>query len=241
MFKSFLVDTTNFVPFGSEHYLILLGILIFGVYFIYSGKYRWEKKQKRNYAIILAGAMAFTQLFKMFVRMYLGNYDQTTDLPFHLCSSMPFVLMYIYYTEKRNVWAIFFFWMMAGTSQALFTGTIKDVLPHYESIRYWLVHGGCVILSIYGFVVYGWRLKFTDVLKSCLAMNVAALFVYPINIWLGSNYFFLNGKPDGKTLYNLLPEWPTYILCLEGVLLLLFSVVYFVFKGIEHFVDKPKS
>lgn len=241
MFESFYKDTKDFVHFDTEHNIILISFLVFGIYFIYSGVYRWSNRQKRKYAIILASLMAFSQLFKMLIRIFLGNYDQTTDLPFHLCSLMPFVLIYIYYKEAKGIWAIFFFWMMAGTSQALFTGTIQDVLPHYEAVRYWLVHGGCVILSVYGFVAYNWKLKYTDVLKSCLAMNLAALIIYPINLMLNSNYFFLNAKPDGKTLYSLLPEWPYYILCLEGILIVLFSLVYFLFMGPSLIKSKIKN
>lgn len=231
MWEAFTFDKNDFSLYSFEHLIVLIIILIGGIYFNYSGKHRWDVVKRRKYAFYLATAMAVSQFFKMFIRIFLGNFSHETDLPLHLCSIMPFVLMYIFYTENKKIWAIFFFWMMAGTAQALFTGTITDRLPHYEAIRYWLVHGGCVILSIYGFYVYNWKLKYSDVLKAAVAMNVAAAVIYPINVAIGSNYFFLNAKPGTKTLYSLLPEWPTYILCLEGVILILFSVVYFLFMG----------
>jgi len=241
MWELFTLDKKDFNLYSTEHFIVLIVLLLFGIYFNYSGKKRWNAIQRRKYAFYLALAMTISQFFKMFIRIYLGNFSVETDLPLHLCSIMPMVLMYIYYKEHKSVWAIFFFWMMAGTAQALFTGTLTDKLPHYEAIRYWLVHGGCVILSIYGFYVYNWRFKYSDVIKSAVAMNIAALIIYPINVAIGSNYFFLNGKPATKTLYSLLPEWPTYILCLEGVVLILFSVVYILFMGPSLIKDRMNS
>ena len=81
-------------------------------------------------------------------------------------------------------------------------------------------------------------MSFSDIWKSAIAMNLTAAIIYPINWLLGSNYFFLNGKPPGTTLYTVLPEWPTYILCLEGILLFLFTLVVLLFKGIAYLQDR---
>ena len=40
---------------------------------------------------------------------------------------------------------------------------------------------------------------------------------------------FMVAKPDGKTMYDLLGDWPYYILQLEFVALLLFSLIYLPF------------
>jgi hypothetical integral membrane protein (TIGR02206 family) len=233
----FYIDNTNFIRFNLEHRLAFLLFLIFTIYFVYQGVKKWENNQKRKYAIILASFAIFTQLFKALIRVPLGNFDASTDLPLHLCNLMPFVMLYVFIKGNRDIFAIFFFWIMAGTFQALFTPTLKNAFPHYESIRYWVVHGGLVALCFYGFYAYKWRFTYKDVIKSVAVMNITALFIYPINVFLGANYFFLNGKPEGKNLYSLLPEWPTYILCLEGVLVLLFSLVFIIFKGLEFWAD----
>lgn len=230
--SSFYTDSNQFVHFGFEHLQVLLASLLFGIWFIYMGKTRWSKEQRCKYAMRLAVVMMVLQLFKPAIRMVLGNYNHATDLPFHLCSLMPFTLYFIYKIQSRQWWAIFFFWIMAGTFQALFTPTLTDVLPHYEAMRYWGVHAGVVILALFGYFAMGWRLKAADILWSGLAMNATALIIYPYNCLTQSNYFFLNAKPPGTTLYSLLPEWPTYILALELVLIVLFTTIFIVFQWV---------
>ncbi|MBK8850233.1 MAG: TIGR02206 family membrane protein [Saprospiraceae bacterium] len=229
-FASFYTDSQKFIVLGAEHLQVLITCLLFGIWFIYNGKYKWSDDQKRSYAKRLAVVMMVLQLFKPAIRLYLGNYNHATDLPFHLCSLMPFTLYFIYQTGSRQWWAIFFFWIMAGTFQALFTPTLTDVLPHYESLRYWGVHAGVVILALFGYFAMNWRLKPMDIVWSGIAMNATALIIYPYNCLTQSNYFFLNAKPPGTTLYSLLPEWPWYILSLELVLATLFSFLYLLFQ-----------
>ncbi len=121
---------------------------------------------------------------------------------------------------------------MAGTLQALFTPTLTERLPHYEAIRYWVVHAGLPILALYGYYIENWHLSYKDALRSGLALNILALFIYPLNILMGSNYIYLNAKPPGTTLYSILGPWPYYILSLQLVWLVLFCGLVFVFKNV---------
>ena len=55
------------------------------------------------------------------------------------------------------------------------------------------------------------------------------LIVYPINVWLGSNYLVINSKPATASLLDLLPDWPVYILYLEALGFLTFLILYLPF------------
>ncbi|MBK8700682.1 MAG: TIGR02206 family membrane protein [Saprospiraceae bacterium] len=233
--ESFYIDGHSFVRFGLEHIQVLLFCALFGYWFISRGSSVWDEGQKIKYALRLSAVLMFLQLFKPLIRLVIGNYSHQTDLPFHLCSLMPFAMFYIYSNGSRRWWAIFFFWIMAGTFQALFTPSLTDNLPHYEAFRYWGVHAGVVILALYGYFAMNWRLKPMDILYSGLAMNATALIIYPYNCLTNSNYFYLNAKPPGTTLYTALPEWPWYILSLELVIVILFSLIFFLFQSLPYF------
>lgn len=239
VFSKFYQDTFSFEAFGAEHNLILLFSTLLGILFIFKGQQSWNDEQKRRYALYLCVAMMLIQLAKPIIRLNLGNFMVTDDLPLHLCNLMPFAMFAAFYLKNRLIWAIFFFWIIVGTSQSLFTPTLTENLPHYDAIRYWLVHAGLVIVSIYGAVVMGWRLEVKDIMWSSIAMNIAAIIIYPINVMLNSNYFYLNAKPKVDTFYSMLPEWPLYILHLEWIMLLFFSIVYFIFKIISGIFYKP--
>lgn len=161
--------------------------------------------------------------------MHLGVFDIRNDLPLHLCNIMPFFMPLIMLKKWRFGWSILFFWICAGTFQALITPTHVESFPHYESIRYWAVHAGLTMMAVYGAVVYGWRLTWKDALFSAIGMHVLAMIIYPINVLLNSNYLYLMAKPPGKTMYDLLGPWPWYIISLEGVILVLFSLLLIPF------------
>lgn len=239
LFSTFYTDTFSFVAFGLEHNLILIFSLIFGFLFIFKGYHNRDIEKKRKYALLLCLSMMIVQTAKPLIKLYLGNFNIEDDLPLHLCNLMPFAMFIAFYMKSRLVWAIFFFWIIAGTSQSLVTPTLTEKLPHYDAIRYWLVHAGLVIISIYGAVVMGWRLEVKDIFLSSIAMNITAIIIYPINVMLGANYFYLNAKPGVDTFYSLLPEWPIYILHLEWIMLLLFTIVFMIFKFFSGIYSKP--
>lgn len=238
--NSFYIDTFSFQRWGTEHTSVFIFGFLLCILFFYKGINTWSLAQKTQYSLWLCTAMIFWQLFKTLFKMAYGNFNIAEDLPLQLCNLMPFALYYAYHTHSRQIWAIFLFWILLGSSQSLFTPTLTEVLPHYDAIRYWLVHFGIVLLTFFGFFAMGWRLKYSDIWKSGLTMNISALFIYGINIALSSNYFFLNAKPPGKTFYSLLPDWPIYILWLELVWVLGFHTIYFIFKGLEKFTIKKK-
>lgn len=232
--NQFYKDNGGFIKWGSEHVVVLFFILCFGLWFLDRGKQTWSKEQGHRYVFIFCLIMIFFQLFKPLIRLYLGNFSKGEDLPLHLCNLMPFAMAFAFSTNNRNVWAVFFFWIMGASSQSFFTPTLTENLPHYEALRYWVVHGGIVIVAMFGFYCNGWSLYLKDILISAIVLNVIAALIYPINLLLSSNYFYLNGKPPGTTLYSILPAWPTYILCLEGLMVVIFGLVYFVVNKVEY-------
>lgn len=227
--SAFYKDTISFNSYSLEHFFSVVLVAVFGVWFLRKGKYSWNEKQKWKYAIIFAATLYGIQLFKTFIRLYLGNFDITEDLPLQLCNILPLILVFGLYFRSRLVLSIIFFWILAGTAQANITPTLLNTFPHYESIRYWAIHTGLPVLAIYLYYALGFRFQIIDAVRSALSLNLLAAIIYPVNIWLGSNYLYLNAKPPGTTIYNLLGPWPWYIMNIEFVMLVLFSIVLIPF------------
>lgn len=241
MLDSILLDNHGFRNYGSEHliWFILCWALIFG--FLYFGKKVWNKDQGRRYVTIICLLGAATQIFKLFYRIKIGTFDAATDLPLHLCNLMTLFVPFVVWFKWRTAWGIIFFWIMAGCAQSLFTPTLTESMPNYEAIRYWLVHSTIILAALWGLIVYGYTLRWRDVLNAWIGINALALVLYPINVWLHSNYMYLNGKPPGPTFYDLLSPWPTYVYQLEFVVLIIFSIFFIIFKSYKHkvVIDEP--
>ena len=227
--SAFYTDSISFTNYGLEHFFSVLLVATFGLWFLRKGKYYWDEKQKWRYVIIFAAVLYGIQLFKTFFRLYLGNFDITEDLPLQLCNILPLILVFALYYRSRLVLSVVFFWILAGTAQANITPTLQNTFPHYEAIRYWAIHVGLPVIAIYLYYALGYRFNFKDAVRSALGLNVIAAIIYPLNIFLGSNYLYLNAKPPGTTIYNLLGPWPWYILNIELVMLVLFSAVLIPF------------
>lgn len=231
---AFLYENNKFLNYTFEHFISVVIFLIIGIFFIYFGKYK-IKEVKNQYMFIIS-ILLFVFIFqvaKIVVMKYTGVFDVTTDIPLHLCNTAPFFLLTAYFFKSRLAWGIFFLWIMSGTFQSLFTPTLHQSFPHYEWWRYWIVHAWLVTGAFYGIFVFGFKIKFKDIFISLFWLNILAFIVYRIDIYMGANYMYMVAKPDGKTLYNALGDWPIYILQLEFLAIFFFSIIYLPFYIIE--------
>jgi uncharacterized membrane protein YwaF len=52
---------------------------------------------------------------------------------------------------------IMYFWVMAGTLQAVITPDLHSAFPYIGYVKFWVIHCGLIITVIYGVCVYNWR------------------------------------------------------------------------------------
>jgi hypothetical integral membrane protein (TIGR02206 family) len=231
--ESFFIPNGNFVNYTTEHYVTLTFWVLFSVVVLLYGRYKWsEEEQKRNITLLLIIA-AGTQIMKIVIKNWDGSFDITKDLPLHLCNMLPFAMIWVMWQKNRKWWAFFFFWIVGGSSHSLVTTSLTESFPHHENIRYWVLHSILVMSAFYGSIVYGFRLEKKDIYRSWFGMNVLAAILFPVNVLLGSNYVYLNGKPPGKTFYDLLGPWPYYLITLEVIIPLLFWGIYILFHTLS--------
>ena len=199
------------------------------------------KERQRKVLLGIAIALSVAQLSKIPLNLYTSTFDLTKDIPLHMCNFLPFIMVWVYATKSRKIWATIFFWVVLGVSQANFTPSVQYSLFHYDAIRYWMVHMGLVLLALYPAVEWKWELEITDVGRTVLWLNVAAIIIYGLNIMLGSNYLYVMGKPPGTTFFSILPPWPTYIIVLEVIVVVWSLMVLGMFKWIKKFKERKSD
>jgi uncharacterized membrane protein YwaF len=66
-------------------------------------------------------------------------------------------------------------------------------------------------------------------------MNIYAVIIYFVNVYLGSNYLMINYKPTTPSLLDLLPPWPLYIVYIEmiGIITMLLLYLPFAIKDMR--------
>jgi hypothetical integral membrane protein (TIGR02206 family) len=223
----FLKENDNFTPFSIQHLLVILFFICFGAILIL-----FTQKQKKNNQTkignILAFSISFTVILGTILNISKDDFNYQEDLPLHLCSFLALIIPILSITRKFLYFEIFFFLILAGTLQSLITPDEYNYL-NFPFFRYWFVHAGLVIFMIFAVFIYKMRPTIRSVGKSFLGMQAYMLFMFVLNYFLGSNYFYTNRKPNVATLLDLFGDWPQYIFMVELLIVPYFLLLYMPF------------
>lgn len=214
---------------SSEHILPIVLAIVLAVILINFAKKNLDSTNQRKVLHYLA---LFVSGFVMVFHLYyigLGGYNTRTDLPLFLCSFLAIIIPIFTYYRKFWMYEVLLFWIIAGTSQGVLTPDIAEGFPAFDYIRYWVVHLGLLTIIFYATFVLKMRPNFKSVFKSLVALQFYLLVMMGINYLLGSNYCYLNYKPESASVLDYLGEWPYYILIIEAILIPLFLLIYFPF------------
>ena len=223
----FLKENNNFTPFTLQHAIVALFCICFGFALIVITKKQTNKVQS-IIGNVFAFSICFTVLLGTFVHLYKGNFNIQEDLPLHLCSFLALIIPVLSVTKKFVYYEIFFFLILAGTLQSLITPDEHNYL-NFPFFRYWFVHAGLVVFMFFATFIYKMRPTLRSVGKSFLGMQVYMLFMFILNYFLGSNYFYTNRKPDVATALDLFGDWPQYIFVVEILVIPYFMLIYLPF------------
>jgi hypothetical integral membrane protein (TIGR02206 family) len=151
-------------------------------------------------------------------------------MPLQICSLMVWVSGTMLVTRSFKIYEFAYFLGIGGGLQALATPDLGIYgFPHFRFFQTFLSHGLIITAPIFMTVVEGFRPTWKSMLKAALWTNVYALAIYFVNNTLGSNYLMVNAKPGVPSLLDLLPEWPWYILWMEGIGVTTFLLLYLPF------------
>ncbi|HMW38821.1 MAG: TIGR02206 family membrane protein [Saprospiraceae bacterium] len=215
----------KFQAFGAFH---VMPILVMGIscYFFIRKARNWTYSYQLLWAKIFTTCIVLTIVGWMGIKIVNHQFDPSIDLPFHLCNILPFVTLFILLTDNQRYFGILYFFILAGTLQAIITPDLKEAYPHYIYFRYWIIHCGLVMLVFYFIHVLQWRVHYKDIRIAMLYANGYLVFSILINIWSGGNYFFSMAKPEASSLLDYLGPWPLYLLTGQLAMYVLFVLLY---------------
>ncbi len=213
---------------GIPHLLTLLLIVLLN-FFLLRDRKRDEKARTRTrwaLAIVLWVNEALYHVWNI----YYGSWNIQEHLPLHACSILIWLSGFMLIKKNRNIYEFAYFMGIGGALQALLTPDIGIYgFPHFRFFQTFISHGLLVTGAVYMTAVEGFRPNWKSLLRVMVVMNIYMLIVLGINSLIGSNYLFVSRKPPGPTLLDALPEWPVYLLYIEGIGLFLFLLLYLPF------------
>lgn len=171
--------------------------------------------------------------------MLPSQWDIRHSLPFHLSDLAAIVAIYTLWT--RNPWgfALLYYWGLTLTSQAFITPVLDLDFPHLKFIMFWISH--CLVLWAAVYMTWGWGFRpgWRGYLFTVTVTIGWLLVMLGFNTLAGANYLFVNAKPVGPSLLDLLGEWPWYLFSEVAVGLVLWALITLPWCGL--FLVSKKS
>ena len=219
---------TPFEAYSEEHWLALLAAALIGVWLIWMGL-RLNEKSRKTMGVCIAAVVLSSILIGDVLMIARGVYDVKLDLPLYLCRVVAWLLPFAIGFQWRKVLAVFYFWTIAGTLQALLTPDLAEGFPDYFYFRYWILHAGLVVAVCYSVIVFRLRVGWPDFWRAILWAQVYIVTIHIINVLIGSNYSYTINKPPNSIL-DYMGEWPWYLLTGQLLMIVLFLLCLVPFK-----------
>ena len=221
-----------FVLFNSAHLLTMAALAVLGFLVIRIGRKAGETTRRR----IRAGMIALLLLtfFEAHIwHLFHGLWVVEERLPLHMCGAMVWVSIYGLWTCRSWTWPLMYFLGVAGAIQAVLTPDSIYGLPHVRFLSTMLSHSTLVVAGLWVVAVEGYRPTLRSALRTLALVNVYAALIFPFNLLAGTNYLYVVAKPESASLMDTFPAWPSYLLVLEGLLILIILGMYLPFARLR--------
>lgn len=210
--------------FGTTHLSMLAAVPAIGA--VLALAHRKTPAAARTIRLGLAAMLVFNVILFYGWRIETHVLSFPNGLPLELCDLSMFLTILSLFTLKPLFFDLAYFWALAGSGMALLTPNLTDPFPSFGSVEFFITHGLTVSAVLYLLWSGQARPRRWSVARAMIGINVVALFDGPFDYFFGTDYFFLRAKPVNPSLLDYLGPWPLYIVCTEGVALILFLLVY---------------
>lgn len=218
-----------FKLFGGPHLVALGLILAFNVALIGVGE-QFPLPWRTPARFGLAALLVVQEISMHAWRIATGTWTYREHLPLHLCTLAVWLGAILLVTQSYPIYEFVYLLGLPGALQALLTPDAGPYgFPHYRFFQVLLSHGAIVVAGVYMTAVEGFRPVPASLLRVLLFGNLYMLAVYMINRALGSNYLFINHKPETASILDVLPAWPWYIPYIEGMGAMTLLLLYLPF------------
>jgi hypothetical integral membrane protein (TIGR02206 family) len=220
------MDVREFQPFSLSHWLAILATVVAAAVLI-----RWFRRGDVSPAAKLRARKIIGAVLGVAVAMdplltwlrYHGepanawNLILQNSLPLYLCDVVSLLLFWALFTGRQRLAEVGYFWSVAATTQGLLTPTLYFDWRSPEFYAFFAQHGGAPVAGMV--LAFGVGLGprpgyFLRMVSWSLGYMVI---VYLLNLLMGTNYGFINAKPNVPTLMDQMGPWPWYLVTLQGV------------------------
>lgn len=218
---------SNFQMWDMIHIVTILFIvaMIFSLFIFKKSLLLYRAKIR----ITVGWTLIISRLSLDFWYISTEQWSLKSSLPLELCSIASIMCGIMLLTKNRNLFEMFYFIALAGAIQAILTPDLYFGFPQFRYIQFFFDHFLLISAPLIMIWLYDFKINHKSLIKSFLTINGIAAVVFFMNTILSANYMFLNHKPNSASLLDFLGPYPYYILSLELVAILIFTILYLPF------------
>ena len=145
-----------------------------------------------------------------------AHFDPAYSLPIHICDLTALVVPLVFFTRKRLLNAILYFWGYGLSLQAIITPELHFGPRHFDFWLFWGYHSMIMGAAAYVLIVHRYRPTWRDWGYGIAASAVYLAIILPVDIAFRFNYGFLGeAQPTQTTLIDALGPWPqrVFVIC----------------------------
>ncbi len=175
----------------------------------------------------------------------VGAFTITNCLMLHMCGLAILLIPFLFTMDpgrgRQVLFELLYFWGLGGAVQALLAPDIgQHGFPEFKAFAFFVSHGLICSAAVYMIAAKKMTLTLASLLRGLLLTNAAVLIVYLADLAIAAlppydvaNYFMLGYPPPTGSIVDQLSDFfgpsPRYIVGLEGIAIVVFSLIYLPF------------
>jgi len=223
--NAFFNGDIPFVSFSQPHWGAMVVFVIFLLIFV-SVPQRLTDQQNLLLTRATSIFLSLTVVIWTAIHISYGRFNAADNLPLSICNLFSLIAPLLFWQPNPRRFEIIYFFVLSGTLQAIITPDPDAGYPSYGFFKYWIVHGGLVVVVLHHLLAFKLYPRPQGILRTFMWLNIYILCLIPINLWLDANYFYMMNKPPNPSLLDFFGPWPIYILVTEVVAMGFFTLTY---------------
>lgn len=214
-----------FELFSLNHMYNIVGYTLISILFLVLPVYF----NKNKYAKTSVYLILTIKISEIIYRYFIIKNNGVELLPLHLCNLGLILALITMYFKSYAAFEILYFWSI-GAFFALLTPEVRNMFPSILNITFFTTHLYLFYVVLYGIIYWNFKPTKGSLFKSITYLNIAAILIFFINPKLGTNFMFINYKPDFSSPLDYFGPWPYYLIVIQGITITLFTLAYLPYR-----------
>jgi hypothetical integral membrane protein (TIGR02206 family) len=221
----------QFTAYGPSYWAVIALFAIGAGLLVWVGRSQTESQARRLGRILGAVTAA---IYGVMLVYSLVPPTISESVPLRLTDLATIAAAYALWSQRHWAFALTYYWGLTLSTQALISPVLKSPdFPNYKFLGFWAIHLLVVWAAIY--LTWGRRKRPTwrSYRFAIVVTVVWAAATFTFNSIAGTNYGFLNGKPDTASLLDVLGPWPVYPLTAAVLILVVWALMTWPWQRAE--------